>query len=532
MTTALAVAVALPLALGALSGAAAPEPRSADGWYALGRRELAAGRAAQAARAFSRADALNPSAANARALGDALVAAGDFAGATGAYDAAVRRYDARGDTVTALALRRLAAPYRQELALFALLPPPPGDTPAAPEGCRARPGKFEPARGVLTGVFVTSARQRAGGDLDLAPLAVNDFAVFFRYWTLRRPGAGEAFPTAFAAAVRRAGGALHLAVEPGLPLAEIDDAVLAPFARGAREAGVPIFVRFAAEFNDPQNAWSRDPALYRATFRRVAAFLRREAPNVAMVWMPMASRLEVVDAYYPGADAVDWVGVSLYAVPYPNGVTAGGPAAASPLDALRPFYDRYACAHPFQVSEFAASHRSGARPDEDFAAWSAARLRELYWGAALTLPRLKNVNWLDLNGIGNDLVRDKPDVRRNDYRLLDVPEKLAAYREATRDAVFLKAWGARPAEVPLPFPERVRANTDRRGAVWLRTARPAARVEVRLDGSPVASEATLPFRFTLPGGRLAAGPHTLEVRAVDAAGKVLVGVKRAFRAEP
>lgn len=508
--------------------AAAPSSAgtSPDRLYATGQRELQAGHFGAAQKAFSLAAALNPSAANWRALANAYRADGKYADATRAYDEAIRRYRQQGDLVTALALDHLAAPYRQELSLYAFGP---ASGLALPHSCTAEAAKFEPDRGILLGTYVDELRQRANGNIDVTPLKTSDFAVYFRYWTLKRPG-GEVFPTAFAASVRRAHGALHLALEPGLPLSEIDDRVLVPFAEAAKKADLPIFVRFAAEFNDPVNPWSRDPALYRQTFRRVAQTLHRLAPNVAMVWMPMASRLETVDAYYPGADAVDWVGVSLYSVPYPNGDTRQGVDTSNPIDQLRGFYDKYACRHPFQVSEYASANRSGAAPGQDLTPFAVDRMRELYWGAALTLPRLKNINWLDVNVMTSAFVAAKTGVRRNDYRLFEIPAKLAVFRAFRDEAVFLKSWpGVAANEVPLPFPNIVAPGAPLRGAVWLKTFRPAARVEIRLDQREIPAESTLPYRFVLPLSQLTPGSHTLTVRAVDGSGSLLVNTVRTFQ---
>jgi len=518
----------IPLLTCVLLALASATASSPDRLFATGLKERQAGHLEAAERAFAQAAVLNPSAANWRALADTYVTDRKYAAASDAYDEAARRYRQRGDTVTALALEQLAAPYRQELNLFSF-----GTATDTPVGCRTA-ARLEPAHGLLLGTYVDEQRQRQNGPIDVSPLSTDDFAVYFRYWTLNRPGVGEVFPTAFAASVRRAGGALHLALEPGLPLSEIDDRVLLPFAQAAKQADLPIFVRFASEFNDPANPWSRDPALYRQTFRKVAATLHRVAPNVATVWMPMASRLDVVDAYYPGPDAVDWVGVSLYSVPYPNGNTTAGVDTTNPIDALRPFYDRYSCRHPFQVSEYASASRSGAAPGVDFTAFATSRMRELYWGAALTMPRLKNINWLDIDGMSSTFVISKSSARRNDYRLLSVPAKVDVFRTLHSEAVFLRRWptaqSGMGSAVPQPFPDGVRAGQPLRGALWLKTVQPAARVEIQLDRGMVTVEQSLPYRFTLSSTLLTPGPHTLTVRALDASGRLLLGASRILQA--
>ncbi|GHF59508.1 tetratricopeptide (TPR) repeat protein [Deinococcus metalli] len=521
-------ALLLGSALLCLSAAGlAAAPRTADQWYAAGQAQLRAGQLRAAADAFARSAALNPSAANWRALADTRVRLGDYEAATQAYDRAIAGYRGRGDSVTARALEALAAPYRQDAALFVLNA---ASTPAP--ACQRALAKFEPATGVYLGAYVDEWGLGADGRLRLpAPLDAG-LAVYFRYFTLRAPGQGEVFPTRFAQAVKAAGGAMHVALEPGLPLRQVTEATVLPFAQAAAASGVPIFLRFAGEFNDPANEWSRDPALYRAKFRLVHDVMARVAPNVAMVWMMMPSRLETVDAYFPGDDAVDWVGLSLYSVPFQNGDRAQPGLRVNPLDVLDPIYRKYACAHPIQVSEYASAHRSGAAPGVDYTDFAVQKLRELYWGAVLKYPRLKNVNWLNIDMGSSAFVQPKAVARRNDYTLPGVDAKVAAFRELLGVDTFRTAFAAMTTvHVPQPFPARVQLREPLQGALWLKTFSAPARVTVRVDGQPVPVGAALPYRFTLPA-TLAPGAHTLTVTATGEDGKTLISRVQRFDVQP
>ena len=109
-------------------------------------------------------------------------------------------------------------------------------------------------------------------------------------------------------------------------------------------AGMPVFVRFAHEMNGSWYAWGQQPDGYVEAFRIVAAAVHAGAPASAMVWAPNegagypfiggafgaapgspeAAALDTdgdgeltrsddpYAPYYPGDDAVDWVGMSLY----------------------------------------------------------------------------------------------------------------------------------------------------------------------------------------------------------------------------
>jgi hypothetical protein len=108
--------------------------------------------------------------------------------------------------------------------------------------------------------------------------------------------------------------------------------------------GVATFVRFAHEMNGSWYPWSQQPDAYIDAYRRVAAAVHAGAPASAMVWAPnqgsgypfrggaFGAAPGSADAlaldtdgdgaltpaddpyapYYPGDDAVDWVGMSLY----------------------------------------------------------------------------------------------------------------------------------------------------------------------------------------------------------------------------
>lgn len=517
----------LPLLIGSLS-TATTSPRSADQWYAQGRAQARAGQWTAAESAYRQATTLNPTAANWRALADTRVQLRQYDGAVQAYAQAAGLARARGDLNTARATDLIAARYRQEGQAYLLTPAP--LTPEPTPGCVARPARLEPTSGILLGRYADEQALTPTGQLRVDPRLGTPLAVSFRYFTLRAPGRGETFPTRWVRAARQAGAAVHIALEPGMPLRQVTEQTLTPFAKAARASGAPVYLRFAGEFNDPANEWSRDPALYRAKFRLVHSVMRRHAPNVALVWMPMGSRLDVVGSYYPGADAVDWVGLSVYAAPFRNGNVRDSALTDSPLDALDVIYRRYACAHPIQISEFAASSRSGAQPATGYGTFAASKLREAYWGAALKYPRVKNINWLDLNMLTSPYVQPRPVTRRNDYRLLGSPEKLAAFRELLTHPAFLTRPGAGATLTPRALPTTVSSGAPHSGNLWIRTVDTPARVTLTLDGQPVPVGQTLPHAFTLPAD-LTPGPHVLTLTVHNRQGEVILTRTSPFSAQ-
>lgn len=91
------------------------------------------------------------------------------------------------------------------------------------------------------------------------------------------------------------------------------DAYIDGFARNLKSTGSPVFLRFAHEFDNPAYPWSESGGntadafihAWRYVYRRFTAL---GAHNVIWVWNPF--RAANVEAYFPGEDYVDWIGVT------------------------------------------------------------------------------------------------------------------------------------------------------------------------------------------------------------------------------
>jgi hypothetical protein len=463
------------------------------------------GQFAQAVQVMTKAVAKNPTAANWKLLSDLAIQAEDFPVACSASRKAAELYD-RIDVNAATVLRNTRAQYCQVINVFSLEP---ASAPAA------NLAKFEPANGLMLGLSTFPTELPSSGGLPSLNALGGSLAVYFTYYPLRQDSSGPGvFPSKLAASVKAAGAALHIALEPKMPLAEVNKATLEPFALAAAASGVPIFLRFAGEFNDRFAPWSGNPSLYVQKFRLVHDVMARVAPNVAMVWMPMATQTDCVKDYYPGKEYVDWVGVSLYSVPFINGDTKYPGEPISPLEQLEKLYGCYAGSHPFQVSEYASSSANSGFASMNFEDFSKRKLEDLYWGAALKFPRLKNINWLNLNLDDINEVIAKSSLRQNDYRLLDVPIKLEAFKRIMGNPYFLKSFGQSAPTQSKVFPAVVAFGKSVQGSVYVRSLKPVSSVEFVLDGKKFAEASSLPYAFNLPNS-LARGSHKLEVRALN-----------------
>ncbi|MUK01378.1 acyltransferase domain-containing protein [Vibrio cholerae] len=140
-----------------------------------------------------------------------------------------------------------------------------------------------------------------------------------------------------------------VSLEPSKPLEDLtaaDAEHLAGVLEGlSDDFRTAFFLRFAPEMNGTWLGWGQQPDTYVDAFRTVAGAIHAEVPSAAMVWAPSyaagypfteaygavkglaAGTVTALDTngnglvdegddpyapYYPGDDAVDWVGLSMY----------------------------------------------------------------------------------------------------------------------------------------------------------------------------------------------------------------------------
>nr|WP_226760707.1 OpgC domain-containing protein [Arthrobacter sp. SO3] len=147
-----------------------------------------------------------------------------------------------------------------------------------------------------------------------------------------------------------------ITVNPTVPLAQVNAESSGELAQDIKEMAAGfrgrLFIRFAPDMNAGWAAWGQKPAEYIAAFRAVTAAMRATLDVPLMVWSPFQGSdypfphapdaaqpgspgfgaldtnsdgvWNLHDAayspYYPGDDAVDWVGLSAF-----HDDTAGGP---------------------------------------------------------------------------------------------------------------------------------------------------------------------------------------------------------------
>ncbi|MDQ3990806.1 MAG: hypothetical protein M3245_00645, partial [Actinomycetota bacterium] len=248
----------------------------------------------------------------------------------------------------------------------------------APAAAATRPtGLLVPSTGTLFGGYVDPDARWNGNDAAKAEVLQREtmlgrkMAVVQHYysWTNTFPSGLEQWDIA--------GGRIPLVTwEPfGITLDSIisgaQDSVIRARARGLRDLGSPVFMRWAHEMNGDWYPWSgaqngggtAGPAKYVAAYRRVHTLFRAEgASNVAFVWSPNHESVPSQSwnhwsSYYPGDAYVDWVGPD----GYNWGTTRSWSSWRSFEVLFRKVYDDYAARKPIMIADVGSAEQGGSK---------------------------------------------------------------------------------------------------------------------------------------------------------------------------
>jgi len=247
---------------------------------------------------------------------------------------------------------------------------------------------------------------------------------------------------------------------------------LADRAAAYNKRGVPLFIRFAHEMNGSWYPWSQSPSPYVSAFRLLASAVHERAPGTAMMWAPNygggypftngayeakpgSPGFEMLDTnhdgrlsmdddpylpYYPGDDAVDWVGMSVYhwGDQYPWGenevpeahkfvdiITGAYSGLNGDERAVPDFYEAYAVGHnkPMAITETSALYNTTSSGDAEF------DIKQGWWRQVFApevprdFPGIKMINWFEWrkaeSEVGGAII---------DWRATSTPELTLAFR--------------------------------------------------------------------------------------------------------
>ncbi|HEX8551909.1 MAG TPA: glycosyl hydrolase [Abditibacteriaceae bacterium] len=353
--------------------------------------------------------------------------------------------------------------------------------------------KFEPEKGCYVGAFIERDFTVLGNIGAFEELTKKKHASYFTY-----VGYGRPFPKEWVDKVKKAGAAPHIAYEPNAGLDEVvDGTYLRSWARDAARSGVPIFLRWASEMNGPWTAYGKNPAQYREKFRLMHQIMAEEAPNVAMVWTPFAEPQSTIAQFYPGDDAVDWVGMNIYSVYVNNGDPLRPAAQKDPLEWLQFIYENYGQRKPIHISEYAATIRCRGT-GEDTVDFAIEKMTRFYDGLRERFPRVKSVNYFVW-----DTIRAKR--ANNNYSFIDDGRVLATYRKLVANDHFL----SKVAYDPARYAVRPKAGTTVSGSSG---GRRALDMEALERSGAIANNIDIPYLRGLEDGQVVADDLTLRAQ--------------------
>lgn len=431
-----------------------------------------------------------------RQAADAYVAAGRYGAASAAYyrEATYRRKD--GDPNAAAVEEGKARRWETQASLY---------QEVTVETTASGSAKFEPSSGCYVGAIAERDPRVQGDHQTFNTLTRKEHAVFFDYRNY-----GVPFSEGWANSLRTVGAAAQLAFEPNGGLDSVrDDAYLRGFARAAGASGIPVFLRFAGEFNGDWVRYHGDPVKYVEKWRLIHRVMHEEAPNVAMVWVPNVVPEEPIPAYYPGDDYVDWVGVNFYTVHHHNNSLAHPAEHENPADSLRWIYERYSNKKPVLIGEFAATHYCRA-DDQQLPEFAADKLRALYAALPRLYPRVKAVHWYNIDNTTHQ-VRAGRDT--NNFSMTDNETVLNAYRSAVRSPYYLSHVPDNAESTASVRYDRLANGAKLAGTVrlsaWVKSYVEHPTVIYHLDGKPQVALSTLPYALEWDTSQVKNGPHTL-----------------------
>ena len=202
-------------------------------------------------------------------------------------------------------------------------------------------------------------------------------------------------------------------------------------------------------------------------FRYARALFLQYAPHIAFVWVAPGVDATGSSPFFPGHDAVDWVGVPLLASRDAHGFTR------DIIAAFTPFYHHFSRHHPIMVLPLGVSHFS--RSDHTYHVQAAANELSRVYGALGSFPRLGLVVYGDAFGLSP--------TSGDSFAISAEFPLLAAYGEAVTSTLFLSALSANAPQAPY---------------TWVRSAFPGYVWEGRLFVDRETLTAEMPMPTSLP----------------------------------
>ena len=194
---------------------------------------------------------------------------------------------------------------------------------------------------------------------------------------------------------------------------------IAALAQAMGEFNMPMFVAFYPTTGYYGHGLA--PAEYSIIFRYARAIFMHYAPQVTFVWVAPSVNATIRNPFFPGHDAVDWIGVELLASRGSYGFTHCA------IETFAPFYHMFAPHHPIMLLPLGVSHFS--RHNHAYEVEEAeAEILRLYQALA-SFPRVGLVAYADAFGVAR--------TGKDDFAITVEKRLVAAYNKAAYNPHFL-----------------------------------------------------------------------------------------------
>lgn len=186
---------------------------------------------------------------------------------------------------------------------------------------------------------------------------------------------------------------------------------------------VPMFIHFY-----PVEGSMYNPEEYIEFYRKAREIFKKNASNAVFVWTVSEENLPFMNSFYPGDDAVDWAGLSIYKK-IADGETN---YKSNVMDKIDYFYYGFQDKKPIMLSRLGISHFSGY--DHIYFSEDAGKeIESIYRSIEENYPRIKAVNYMNFNGLDPVNQTQKPD----NFSVTDNENVLKYYAEAVSGSNFL-----------------------------------------------------------------------------------------------
>ena len=279
--------------------------------------------------------------------------------------------------------------------------------------------------------------------------------------------------------------------------------------------GKDVLLIFGKEMNIDDNF--NDPELFKDCFRFVADYAHTKE-NIAMVWAPndTGGLDTTLKEYYPGDEYVDWIGCSLYTMPYFQGNPNNNDAAqrsfimgdyANPsmrAKMIHAFMEENNIKKPVMITEGGVGFES---PDgTDYTDWAVHQLRMYYADICRIYPEFKCI--ISFNQyVPGDLYR---------YDMMNNAALNSVLQEMIADPIYLKSY---PDQAPYAYTELTDGMifTDKVeiSSYAYRPKKQNLVVRYLIDGKWVSEKNAPPYEISLGNEYISYGSHTLTCEIYD-----------------